>query len=301
MSIGFVGVGTMGLPMASNLLRAKASLQVWNRTAARCAPLVRLGAQVADSMDALCRGSHVILLMLLDERAIDAVLGRSTPAFQERVRGRLLVHLGTTSPQFSQALEQDLRANGARYVEAPVSGSRVQAERGELIGMVSGDDDAVSEALHLLDPLCRQVFRCGAVPGALRMKLAVNHYLITMVTALAETVQAARATGIDTMLLRDILDAGPMASTVSRIKLDKLVRGDFSPQAAVRDVATIADLVAAQAEAAGADAPLIRACATLYRRARDEAYAGLDMTGVIHAFRSRTRRGKQTGDGRPAG
>src|SRR5204863_1145983 len=115
------------------------------------------------------------------------------------------------------------------YVEAPVSGSRVPAERGALVGMVSGNPTAIQSIEPLLAPLCAKVFACGRVPNALRTKLAVNHFLITMVAALGETTQAARAAGIDLSILQEVLDAGPMASDVSRIKLDKLVRGDFSP------------------------------------------------------------------------
>lgn len=284
MNIGFAGLGTMGLPMAANLLRAGQPLRVWNRTAGRCAPLLELGAARVGSIDALCRECDVVMFMLFDEAALDAVLGRHAPAFGSRVGGRTVVHFGTTAPAYSAALARDLQACGARYVEAPVSGSRVQAERGELVGMLSGDDDAIDLVQPLLAPLCRRLFRCGAVPGALRMKLAVNHYLIAIVAALAETVHAARATGVDLALLREVLDAGPMASEVSRIKLDKLVHDEFSPQAAVRDVATIARLVLAQADDAGAQAPLMRACASLYRRACDEGLGGLDMAGVIRVL-----------------
>ncbi|HEU4664158.1 MAG TPA: NAD(P)-dependent oxidoreductase [Dokdonella sp.] len=287
MNIGFVGLGTMGLPIATNLLRAGVGpLRVWNRTAARADALVECGAVRCASIDALWREADLVMLMLFDETAADAVLGRHTPRFGARVGGRTIVQLGTTSPAYSAALGRDLDARGASYVEAPVSGSRVQAERGELVGMVAGSDETIDAVLPLLSPSCRRTFRCGSVPGALRMKLAVNHYLIAMVAALAETVHAARAAGIDPALLRDVLDAGPMASEVSRIKLGKLVRADFAPQAAVRDVATIAGLVSAQADAAGADAPLIRACATLYRRARDEGFGDFDMAAVIHALGS---------------
>ncbi|WP_347261508.1 NAD(P)-dependent oxidoreductase [Rudaea sp.] len=284
MTAGFVGLGTMGLPMALNLLRAGKRLTVWNRTPEKCAALLEHGAQRAASFDELCRQSEFVLLMLLDETAIDAVLGRNMPAFRARVAGRVFVHLGTTSPEYSQGLERDLLACGARYVEAPVSGSRIPAEQGRLVGMVSGATDAVEEALPLLEPMCTQWFRCGTVPGALRMKLAVNHYLIATVAALCETVHVARACGIDLALLRGILDVGPMASEVSRTKLDKLVREDFSAQAAVRDVATIAELVAGQAMRADAPAPLMRACATLYRRAHDAGLGDLDMAAVVRAF-----------------
>jgi 3-hydroxyisobutyrate dehydrogenase len=178
-----------------------------------------------------------------------------------------------------------VRRRGARYVEAPVSGSRGPAERGELVGMLAGRDEAAIDAARsLLGASGRLVVRCGGVPGALRMKLAVNHYLIATVTALAETVHAARCAGIDVALLRDILDAGPMASAVSRAKLDMLVRDDFAPQAAIRDVATIAALVAMQARRCGAQAPLIDICADLYRRALERGAGERDMIGVVSAF-----------------
>ena len=169
-------------------------------------------------------------------------------------------------------------------MEAPVSGSRAPAEEGRLVGMVAGDADALERVLPLLTPLCASVFRCGAVPGALRMKLAANHFLIGMVTVLAEAVHAARAIGVDLDTLRQVLDAGPMASAVSRIKLDKLVRRDFVAQAAIRDVGTIACLVSAQCERAAADAPLIRRCAELYRTADAAGHGDHDMIAVVHAF-----------------
>jgi 3-hydroxyisobutyrate dehydrogenase len=285
MTVGFAGIGTMGSAIAANLLRAGIPLVVWNRSPEKCAPLVAMGATHAGSIDTLCATCTVILVMLLDEAAIDAALGRATPAFARRMRERTLVHLGTTSAEYSQGLERDLLDCGARYVEAPVSGSRGPAERGELVGMLAGRDEAAIDAARsLLGASCRQVFRCGGVPGALRMKLAVNHYLVAAVTALAETVHAARCAGIDVALLRDILDAGPMASAVSRTKLDMLVRDDFTPQAAIRDVATIAALVAMQARRCGAQAPLIDICADLYRRALERGAGERDMIGVVSAF-----------------
>lgn len=284
MTLGFLGIGRMGLPIARNLIRGGTPLLVWNRTPGKCGPLVELGARQVVSIDALCQQATVVMLMLLDESALDAALGRGTPAFRTRVRGTTLVQLGTTSPAYSLALEQDIRQGGGHYVEASVSGSRVPAEQGRLVGMVAGHPDHVAIVLPLLKPVCSQVFQCGPVPGALRMKLAVNHYLIAMVTALAETVHAARSAGLDLALLRDILDAGPMASDVSRIKLEKLVTEDHSAQAAVRDVGTIARLIAEQARLAQAHAPIIEDCVKLYRAASEAGHQDLDMTAVVEAF-----------------
>lgn len=284
MKVGFVGIGRMGLPMARNLLRAGIALDVWNRSPEKCAELLECGARRARSVDALFERCRIVFVMLLNEAAVDAVLGRGTPAFAVRVAGTTVVQLGTTSPEFSAALAADLRAAGGAYVEAPVSGSRAPAEEGRLVGMVAGRDTDVEPVLPLLAPLCTRVFRCGDVPDALRMKLAANHFLIGLVTVLAETVQAARAAGVDLDTLRQVLDAGPMASAVSRAKLGKLVAADFSAQAAVRDVGTITQLVAAQCRQAGAAAPLIEHCVALYRTAAAGRHADDDMVAVIHAF-----------------
>lgn len=286
MNPGFIGIGHMGQPMAANLLRAGIALTVWNRSPNRCDELVALGASIATSIDALFAQCDTVMLMLIDSAAIDAVLGRGTPAFATRVAGRVVINLGTTAPAYSQALERDIVDAQGRYVEAPVSGSRVPAERGELVGMLAGDDATVERIRPLLQPLCTRVFDCGAVPGALRMKLAANHYLVGTVAVLAETLHAAAAGGIDLALLRDVLDAGPMASSVSRTKLDKWVRGDYSAQAAIRDVATIAELVLAECERGGGNTPLLRQCAALYRKAAQTGHGDADMAAVIHAFAS---------------
>lgn len=280
-AVGFIGLGNMGGPMACRLLDAGVPLTVWNRTRARGEALRKRGAIVADSVDALFGACGVVLAMLADAEAADEVLGRGTEAFARRLRGTTLVMLGTTSADYSQALQHDVAACGGRYVEAPVSGSRAPAEAGTLVGMVAGDAAAVARATPLLGAFCRQVVDCGAVPSALRMKLAVNHYLIVTVAALAEAVRAAQACGVDVGALREVLDAGPMASPVSRAKLDKLLAGDFAPQAAIRDVATIAMLVRDQARAGGVDAPLIEAASRLYADARVRGLDRLDMSAVL--------------------
>lgn len=281
MTIGFIGIGTMGLPMAHRLLSAGVALHVWNRTAGRCTPLMARGAVEASSVDALFEACEVVMAMLLDQDAVDAALGRGLPVFGKRMRNRTLVLLGTTSAGYSVALEADVRRHGGRYVEAPVSGSRGPAEDGELIGMLAGDPSDIENVEQWLRPLCRKTVRCGAVPSALRLKLAVNHYLIVMVAALAEAVQAAGASGVELEVFRDVLDAGPMASAVSRAKLHKLVTGDFSAQAAIGDVAKIAELVRQQALDTDADAPLIEVTARMFAAARAHGLSDLDMAAVL--------------------
>ncbi|MFF9276675.1 NAD(P)-dependent oxidoreductase [Streptomyces griseosporeus] len=288
MYVGFVGLGVMGQPMALNLARAGTPLVVWNRTPDRCAPLRAAGAEVAASAAEVFERAGTVLLMLADEDALDAVLERGTPRFAERVAGRTVVHMGTTSPEYSAALEADIRVAGGRYAEAPVSGSRVPAEQGQLVAMLAGEEEVVREVRPLLGPLCREVFDCGAVPDALLMKLSVNLFLITLVTGLAEAFHFAGRHGLDQRLLRDVLDAGPMASAVSRGKAPKLLARDFAVQAGAADVLKNNRLIAEAARKAGLASPLLDVCHELFAETVEQGHGAEDMVAVLHALETRT-------------
>lgn len=208
------------------------------------------------------RADEGVIPILADEAATDAVLA-SGPRLKGNVHGRTVINMGTVAPAWSEARGRDVEAAGGERVEAPVSGSHGPAEAGELVAMLAGRDAFVERVRPPLEPLCRATFACGHVPNALRTKLAVNLFLITMVTGLVEAVHLARRSGLDLEVFRAVLDAGPMASAVSRGKLDKLVRRDFAVQASIQDVVKNGRLVEGAARQAGAAAPLISACAPL--------------------------------------
>ncbi len=285
MRIGFLGLGVMGTPMAAHLARAGYEVCGWSRSDRNHAAARAAGINVCEAVDEVFAVCDTLILMLANDDAIDSVLDRNTPAFPARVKGRLVINMGTSSAAYSQTLGEQIRAAGGRYVEAPVSGSRVQAESAQLVIMLAGDAADVAEASHLLAPLGRQCVACGQVPAALRMKLAVNLYLITLVTALGEAVHFAEVHGIALERFAEVLNAGPMASEVSRIKLDKMIQQDFTVQASITDVLKNSGLVAGAAHEAGMQAPLIDASDALFARAQRLGLGGLDMAAVLQAIR----------------
>lgn len=286
--VGFIGLGTMGQPMAMNLLRAGIPVLVWNRSASRCAALAEAGAAIAADPAEVFARCGAVILMLADGVAMDAVLARGSRAFPGRVAGRRLINMATTAPAYSKALEADIRAAAGHYVEAPVSGSRQPAEAGQLVAMLAGQPEDVAAARPLLAPMCRAAIDCGAVPGALLMKLAVNLFLITMVTGLAEAMHFADRHGLDPARLAAILDAGPMASEVSRLKAAKLLARDFTVQAAIVNVLENNRLIAEAAREAGLASPLLDACHALYRESLALGLGDLDMVAVVRALEHRT-------------
>jgi len=285
---GFIGLGTMGEAMALNLVKAGTRLMVWNRSASKCGVLAQAGAAVADDVADLFACCGVVILMLADGAAMDAVLARGHGAFGARVKGHTLINMATVPPAYSKALETDVLAAGGRYVEAPVSGSRKPAEAGQLVAMLAGLSEDVAAIRPLLAPMCQQSFDCGAVPGALLMKLAVNVFLITLVTGLAEATHFAECLGLDLATFVAVLDAGPMASNVSRVKAAKLLKQDFSRQAAISDVLKNNQLVVEAAHEAGIASPLIDVCFALYGQTEALGHGEEDMVAVIRAIEQRT-------------
>lgn len=290
MEIGFIGMGVMGQLMALNLVRSGQPLVIWNRSEQKCGPVRAAGASVAQNPCEVFRRTRIVILMLVDSDATDAVLARGTPAFRDNVSGHIIVSMGTNAPAYSLGLEAEIAAAGGRYVEAPVSGSRKPAEAGELVAMLAGNADAVAEVRPLLAPICREVVICGDVPSALLMKLSVNLFLITMVAGLAESFHFARRHRLDLARYVDVLNAGPMASAVSRIKLHKLLHADYAAQALITDVLKNSRLVAEAARHANIASPLLDASHALYEETVELGCGAEDMAAVVKAIEGRTNR-----------
>ena len=282
--LGFIGLGTMGEPMALNLLRSEHPLVVWNRSAEKMAILAQAGAQTARNPSELFGGAKTVFLMLASESAIDEVLGRGTSDFAPMVADHLIVNMGTPSPGYSEDLARDLRFAGARYVEAPVSGQRGPAQSGQLVAMLAGEGRDVEAVKPLLHYMCREVIMCGAVPKAVATKLASNVFVGTMMAALAESVNYARHLDVDLQTFLELMTTGPMASPLIRMKLPKLIEQDFSVQASIATVLATTELITSSASAKGVAVPLLALSGSLYEAARSLGYEGDDVTAVILAL-----------------
>jgi 3-hydroxyisobutyrate dehydrogenase len=288
MKLGFIGLGTMGEPMALNLTRARHPLTVWNRSPQKCVPLRDAGATIVDSVADVFRGSDVVFLMLIDSAAIDHVLRRGTPSFAEMLSGRTVVNMSSVEPDYSCGLEKDTKDVGGRFVEAPVSGSRVPAESGQLVAMVAGDQSVVADVSPLLRPMCHEVVFCGSAGSALRMKLVANIFMLALATGLAEAVHFADRQRLDRQLVQTVLNASAMASAFSRMKLAKLVADDYSPQALARDGCNSTRLITNAARDAHIATGLMDVCRELYEETVTLGHGSSDMISVIRAIEARS-------------
>jgi 3-hydroxyisobutyrate dehydrogenase len=274
--VGFLGLGKMGTPMAINLCR-KFPVTVWNRTVSKYPAVTQAGARVANTPAEVAEQSDIIFTMMYDKDAIQSIMSEE---LIRALRGKTLVNTSSVSVDDSHCLSQQVRAAGGSFVEMPVSGSKVPAEQGSLVGMIAGDFGDTERVQPFLEPITKEAIYCGPIGSGLKAKFAVNVYLITMTAGLAEAMNLAKAQGLDLESIGKVLDASPMASPYSKLKIAKIINQDWSPQASLRDCYNITEYIQSAAEASNTQAPISKVCNLLYARAKEIGLAEEDMIAV---------------------
>ncbi|KAF4451266.1 hypothetical protein F53441_5687 [Fusarium austroafricanum] len=282
MRIGFLGLGTMGTPMALNLCR-KFPVTVWNRSSSKCNTLIKAGATIGKTPSDVVKQSDFIFTMLFDGPAIQSIIDTDRD-FIKAIRGKTLINTSSVSVNFSHKLAKQVHQAGGNFIEMPVSGSKIPAEQGQLVGMIAGDPAIAEKIKPVVEPITKAAVYCGPIGSGLKAKYSANLFLITVTAGLAESMNLARAQGLDLKAFGKVLDSGPLASAYSKLKIAKILKEDWSPQAAIKDCYNSTELIKTAAQEAHADAPLIRVCNSLYRDANDEGLGEEDMMAIYKLF-----------------
>ncbi|NQV98123.1 MAG: NAD(P)-dependent oxidoreductase [Rhodospirillales bacterium] len=293
MTIGICGTGRMGAAMAERLIDEGQSVAVWNRNAARAAPLVEKGAALAVSPAALMGQCDIVIVMVFDEAAqkdvyqgIDGLLTAS--------KATLIVDMSTMLPDTARALAALVRNAGFEFLECPVGGTVAPAKAGKLLGMAGGEDEAFGRAKPVLELLCRRVEHVGPVGSGAAMKLAVNLPLATYWESLGEAMSLALAGGVDAELAGSMMadSSGAIGVAGPRIPMILAAIGAQPDAPGSFDIAGMAkDLKLMQAWAAqnNCAVPLAEAAGQAYRSAADQGWADND-AAVMAAWRCRQNR-----------
>ncbi len=282
--IGFLGLGTMGLPMAVNIGRAGMNLMVYNRTSGKAGPALEAGAVVADSPAALFYWSDTVLMMLSGPKAIDDVLEPIIRDHAGILKGKILVNMGTNTPAFSRQLAERLGKVGAVFVDAPVSGTRVPAEQGTLLVMASGPAQVMDELAPVFNAVGSKVVPCGDVPQATMMKLAVNIVLSASIAGLVEGAHFAQKSGLDLGTFFQLILGGPLGNDIFTIKAKQIMEQDFTPQASIGTVREMLKHIIDTAYDMNAFVPTTMSNANLIAAAMNQGLAEEDACAIIKVF-----------------
>lgn len=228
-TIGFIGLGIMGTPMAANLIKAGFRLTVWNRTPEKCVPLTELGAVQAASPRQVVEASDVTIAMLADPAAAEAVCRGDEGVVAGIKPGKGYVDMSTVAPETSQSLALAVRGAGGLFLEAPVSGSKKPAEDGTLVILAAGDRPLFDQAQPALAAMGKKILFLGEVGQGARMKLVANMVMGGMMTMLCEGLTLGARAGLESADILDVLDAGAMSNPMFRLKGPQIVQDTFPP------------------------------------------------------------------------
>ncbi len=227
MKIGFIGLGTMGAPMARRLLQAGHEVTVHNRTRSREEPLAALGAARAGDPRSCAVGREVVFTMVSDTPDLEAVVSGDAGAAHGLEPGAVLVDMSTVSPAATRRLAAELTGRGIAMLDAPVSGGSEGAENGTLSIMVGGDADALERVRPLLEVLGKTITHIGP-SGAGQVAKAVNQVVIAgTYAAVAEGMALAQRSGVDTDALVRALSGGAAGSWILANRAGNMLRGDY--------------------------------------------------------------------------
>ncbi len=228
-TIGFIGLGIMGRPMALNLAKAGHRLTVYNRTRSRADAIASDRIQVADSPREVASASNLIFVMVTDSAAVESVVAGPLGLLESIRPGSLVVDMSTISPAVEQALDRRLEAVGASLVDAPVSGGDVGAQQGTLAIMVGGRRPDYERILPVLQAMGRTITYCGPVGSGQLTKLC-NQILVSLnLLAVSEALAFATKNGLDPAVMIEAVRGGAAGSWQLANLGPRIVAGDFQP------------------------------------------------------------------------
>ena len=288
MKVGFIGIGVMGWPMASNILKAGHDLTVFDLDpAARERFVGEVGGKAAGSVAELAASEVVVTMLPTSKHVRQALAEDEGGAFLKAIKpGLVVIDMSSSAPGDTKALGPILGDHGATLVDAPVSGARPRAITGTLALMVGGDDEAaIEKAMTVLKCMGDRIFRTGPLGSGHAMKALNNYVAATGLMAVCEAILIGKRFGLDGETMAEILNVstGKNFATEHLLKqhiLSESFSAGFTLGLMTKDVAIAADL----GEQVGIDAPVSRLARERFTYARDKLGAGKDNSAVILAL-----------------
>jgi 3-hydroxyisobutyrate dehydrogenase len=286
-NVALLGLGTMGAGMAANLLKAGFSLSVYNRTAAKAKALTGAGAQFAATPAEAAKNASVIISMLSDDTASREVWLGSDGALEAAGKGAILIESSTVSPAWIAELAKAASQHGIDLLDAPVTGSRTQAEAGQLSFLVGGSDAALEKAAPVLQPMSKDIIHLGLVGSGAKMKLINNFLCGVQVASLAEGLAWIERSGLDREKALTVLKSGAPGSPLLGAISARMVSQDYAVNFLLALMTK--DLLYAQNEAARNDVDLKTAevARSLFEVAIAQGLGMKDMSSVIEPLRKK--------------
>lgn len=277
MRVAFLGLGIMGRPMASNLVKAGHEVSTWNRTPGKDVEGARNAASPAEA----ARGAEVVWMCVSDTKAVESVLFGPQGVAEALGEGMTIVDSSTISPSATLRFAERVRPNGVQYVDAPMTGSKVGAEGGTLIFFVGGEDTAIERIKPLFAAMGKKFFRVGETSKGHAAKLAMNLQIALIYEGFAEGLTLAAKLGVEAATLVSLIEASMVRSGVVEYKAPFVLKRDFSPNFPLRLMHKDIRLALSAAKEARVKLPALETVEEVYEMATEDGHEDLDYAATL--------------------
>ena len=277
MRIAFLGLGIMGRPMASNLVKAGHEVTVWNRSAGKDVEGAKTAASPADA----ARDAEVIWLCVADTKAVGSVLFGPQGVNESLTDGQIIVDSSTISPTATRQFADRVSAKGVQYVDAPVTGSKIAAEGGTLIFIVGGEQSTIEKLKPLFSAIGKKIFRMGETGKGEAAKLAMNLQIAVIYEGFAEALTLATKLGVDAETMLPLIEASMVRSGVVDYKAPFVLKRDFSANFPLRLMRKDIRLALEAAKEARVKLPALETVEEIYEMATEDGHGDLDYAATL--------------------
>jgi 3-hydroxyisobutyrate dehydrogenase-like beta-hydroxyacid dehydrogenase len=277
MKVAFLGLGIMGRPMAANLASAGHEVTVWNRTPGKEVE----GARTVSSPAEASKGAEVVWICVSDTKAVENVLFGSQGVAESLTAGMTVVDSSTIAPSATRNFAERVKAAGAHYVDAPVTGSKAGAESGTLIFIVGGEEAAIDTLKPLFAAMGKKIFRMGETGKGHVAKLVMNLQIAMIYEGFAEALTLGTKLGVDAEMLIPLINASMVKSGVVEYKAPFILQRDFSPNFPLRLMHKDILLALDAAREARVKLPALKTVEEIYDLASEEGIGDMDYSASL--------------------
>jgi 3-hydroxyisobutyrate dehydrogenase-like beta-hydroxyacid dehydrogenase len=293
-SIGFIGLGTMGEPMAANLSRKGYSVLAFNRTPGKEKQLLELGVDVASSPLEVSKRVDVVITMISNDQAIEEVYFGANGILKELKPGTTIIDSSTISPTLARRLAAEVTNRFCDFIDAPVTGSKPAAIDGTLLFMAGGDKQTIDSHQDIFLTMGREVIYMGEHGSGATAKLAHNTIVGINAAGLIEGMAIAAKSGIDVSSFLRVVQSGGAASKQADLKGQKIIDHDFSVQFSLALMLKDLKLSSVLTDSLGVSTPMLEAAKSLFQLGQAAGYGESDLAALAHIYENWI--GKRIGD-----
>jgi len=279
--IAFLGLGIMGRPMAANLVKAGHEVTVWNRT-----PKSLEGAQTAATPAEAAREAEVVWMCVADTKAVESILFGPDGVEASLGPGMTVVDSSTIAPQSTRQFAERVRARGGEFVDAPVTGSKIGAESAQLLFIVGGPEETVSDLDPLFMSMGRKVIRVGETGAGESAKIGMNLMIATMFQGFAEALALTGKLGVEPEVLVELIKSSMIRSGVLDYKAGFVLSEDWTPNFPLRLMLKDIRLMLEAGEQQAVQLPALKAVEKIYQKAIEAGHADHDFAVTVETVRN---------------